>query len=100
MPKLTGKAVPLAERIDSLAKEGELYERLEGKKVRCYACGHRCLIPEGQRGICQVRFSRGGALMVPHGYVVGLQCDPTEKKPLFHVLPGSGALTFGMLGCD
>jgi len=38
--------------------------------------------------------------MVPHGYVGALQCDPTEKKPFFHVLPGSLALTFGMLGCD
>ena len=26
--------------------------------------------------------------------------DPIEKKPFFHVLPGSDALTFGMLGCD
>jgi pyruvate formate lyase activating enzyme len=47
-----------------------------------------------------VRFNRGGTLMAPHGYVGALQCDPTEKKPLFHVLPGSKALTFGMLGCD
>jgi pyruvate formate lyase activating enzyme len=100
MPKLVGRAIPLAERIDTLAKEGELYERLENSKVRCYACGHRCLIPAGQRGICQVRFNRGGTLMVPHNYVVGLQSDPTEKKPFFHVLPGSRALTFGMLGCD
>jgi pyruvate formate lyase activating enzyme len=100
MPKLAGRAIPLAERLDSLTKEGELYERLEGDKVRCYACGHRCLILDGQRGICQVRFNRGGRLMVPHNYVGALQCDPTEKKPLFHVLPGSRALTFGMLGCD
>ena len=100
MPKLVGKAIPLAQRIDSLAKEGELYERLPGEKVRCHACGHRCLIPDGQRGICQVRFNSGGTLMVPHNYVVGLQGDPIEKKPFFHVLPGSQALTFGMLGCD
>jgi pyruvate formate lyase activating enzyme len=26
--------------------------------------------------------------------------DPIEKKPFFHVLPGAGALSFGMLGCD
>jgi pyruvate formate lyase activating enzyme len=32
--------------------------------------------------------------------VAALQCDPTEKKPFFHVLPGSLTLTFGMLGCD
>jgi pyruvate formate lyase activating enzyme len=38
--------------------------------------------------------------MVPAGYVAALQCDPTEKKPFFHVHPGSLALTFGMLGCD
>jgi len=47
-----------------------------------------------------VRFNKGGTLMVPHGYVGALQCDPTEKKPFFHCLPGSLALTFGMLGCD
>ncbi len=100
MPKLAGKAIPLAEHIDSLTKEGELYERLEGDKVRCYACGHRCVILASQRGICQVRFNSDGTLMVPHNYVVGLQGDPIEKKPFFHVLPGSMALTFGMLGCD
>src|SRR3972149_1996525 len=99
-PLLLSKAIPLSERIDALTREGELYERLSGNKVRCYACGHRCLVPDGQRGICQVRFNRGGTLMVPHGYVGALQCDPTEKKPFFHVLPGSRALTFGMLGCD
>ncbi len=100
MPRLAGKAVSLAERLDSLVREGELYERLAGDRVRCYACGHRCLILEGQRGVCQVRYNRDGKLWVPHGYVGALQCDPTEKKPFFHVLPGSQALTFGMLGCD
>ena len=100
MPRLAGKAIPLSDRIDALTREGELYERLPGSKVRCYACGHRCLVLDGQRGICQVRFNRGGTLMVPYRYVGALQCDPTEKKPFFHVLPGSRALTFGMLGCD
>ncbi len=90
----------LAEILDARTKEGELYERLDDNKVRCYACGHRCVVLDGLRGICQVRFNRGGTLFVPHGYVVALQCDPTEKKPFFHVLPGSLTLTFGMLGCD
>jgi pyruvate formate lyase activating enzyme len=27
-------------------------------------------------------------------------CDPIEKKPFFHALPGSRAFSFGMLGCD
>jgi len=41
-----------------------------------------------------------GTLMVPFRYSAGLQNDPIEKKPFFHALPGSLALSFGMLGCD
>ncbi|MFQ5913661.1 MAG: AmmeMemoRadiSam system radical SAM enzyme [Nitrospinota bacterium] len=90
----------LAEVLDARTCEGDLYEPLEDHRVRCFACGHRCLILEGRRGICKVRFNQGGRLIVPTGYVGALQCDPTEKKPFFHVLPGSHTLTFGMLGCD
>ena len=90
----------LAENLDQLTVPGDLYERLPGEAVRCYACAHRCLIREGRRGICQVRFNREGTLRVPRGYAAGIQADPIEKKPFYHVLPGSDALTFGMLGCD
>jgi len=90
----------LAERLDALTREGELYESLTDNAVRCYACAHRCRIPEGRRGICQVRFNRGGVLYVPWGYVSGLQVDPIEKKPFYHFLAGGDALSFGMLGCD
>jgi len=90
----------LANVLDGLTVEGELYEALADKSVRCFACGHRCLIREGKRGICQVRFNQGGKLRVPWGYVAALQSDPIEKKPFSHVMPGSNALTFGMLGCD
>ena len=90
----------LAEILDQLTVEGELYKRLSDGKVLCYACGHRCTIFPGKRGICKVRFNEHGTLKVPWGYVAALQCDPTEKKPFNHVLPGSLTLTFGMLGCD
>src|SRR5512139_2656894 len=90
----------VGEILDQLTVEGELYEKLADEAVRCYACGHRCLIREGRRGICQVRFNEAGVLYVPWGYVAALQVDPIEKKPFFHVLPGAEALTFGMLGCD
>jgi len=90
----------LGEVLDRMTVEGELYDSLPDNTVRCYACGHRCLIREGRRGICQVRFNRGGKLFVPWGYVAALQADPIEKKPFYHILPGSDALTFGMLGCD
>jgi len=92
--------VPLAHTLDELVRAGTLYEKLDGKRVRCFACAHRCAVNDGARGICQVRYNRGGTLFVPHGYVAALNPDPTEKKPFFHVLPGSITLTFGMLGCD
>jgi len=88
---------------DVLAKqtrEGGLYERREKDWVVCLACGHRCRIPPGRDGICRVRFNDAGMLRVPYGYVAGLAVDPIEKKPFFHALPGSSALSFGMLGCD
>jgi pyruvate formate lyase activating enzyme len=78
----------------------ELVESLPDGRLRCHACGHRCPIPEGREGVCRVRLRRGELLEVPWGYVGALQCDPIEKKPFFHALPGSDALSFGMLGCD
>ncbi len=91
----------VAEILDEMTVENmDLAEALPDSSARCVACAHRCLIREGRRGICQVRYNRGGKLYVPWGYVAGLQADPIEKKPFYHVLPGSDALTFGMLGCD
>jgi pyruvate formate lyase activating enzyme len=99
---LSATAASLAEVLDEMTVEGapELTEHLGDDALRCFACGHRCLIKEGKRGICKVRFNEGGQLRVPVNYVAALQCDPTEKKPFFHALPGSDTLTFGMLGCD
>jgi pyruvate formate lyase activating enzyme len=71
-----------------------------GGRLRCLACGHRCLLGEGRAGICRVRYVEDGGLRVPRGYVGALQVDPIEKKPFFHAYPGTAALSFGMLGCD
>src|SRR5919199_1193370 len=90
----------LAEVLARETREGELYERLPDGRLRCYACGHCCPLPNGAVGVCKVRFNDGGRLRVPWGYVGGVQCDPIEKKPFFHAHPGALAYSFGMLGCD
>ena len=90
----------LQEVLQKAVREGELYEKMERGFVRCYACGHCCRIPDGQLGVCKVRYNEGGKLLVPWGYVASAQCDPIEKKPFFHAYPGALAYSFGMLGCD
>jgi len=86
--------------LDGLTVPADLVVKQPDDSVRCTACAHRCLVRAGRRGICQVRFNEGGQLQVPWGYVAALNADPVEKKPFYHLLPGSIALTFGMLGCD
>jgi pyruvate formate lyase activating enzyme len=99
MPAIPTTNQPLATTLDERTAVGKLW-KAEGDRIRCLACGHRCLIGNGRRGICKVRFNAGGELRVPSGYVDGVACDPIEKKPFFHVYPGCDAFTFGMLGCD
>ena len=90
----------LADVLARETREGELYETLPDGRLRCTACGHCCPLPRGAVGVCKVRFNRDGRLLVPWGYVGGVQCDPIEKKPFFHAYPGALAYSFGMLGCD
>ncbi|MBN1285158.1 MAG: AmmeMemoRadiSam system radical SAM enzyme [Anaerolineae bacterium] len=92
----------LQKQLDALTAPGELYEVVDAEAgtLRCVACAHRCLLKAGRRGVCQVRFNESGELRVPFGYVSALNADPIEKKPFYHVLPGTVALSFGMLGCD
>ena len=86
--------------LDCDTQPGKLVRELENASLICTACGHLCKLKSGQRGICKVRYNDQGILRVPFNYVAGLQNDPIEKKPFFHALPGSRAMSFGMLGCD
>src|SRR5690242_10658483 len=68
--------VNLADVLARETREGELYETLPDGRLRCTACGHCCPLPAGAVGVCKVRFNRDGRLLVPWGYVGGVQCDP------------------------
>ncbi len=94
------RILTLEQLLSERSQEGCLYEKLSEYRVQCHACAHRCKIPPGKKGICQVRTNEDGLLRVPRNYVGALEADPIEKKPFFHALPGAQALSFGMLGCD
>lgn len=64
-------------------------------------CPHRCVIREGERGFCGVRVNRGGELYtLVYGNPCAVHIDPIEKKPLFHFLPGTTALSIATAGCN
>jgi len=69
--------------------------------VRCDLCAHRCLVRPGRRGICGVRENRAGSFVtLVYGEAVAAELDPIEKKPLYHVLPGTTAYSIATRGCS
>jgi len=84
-----------------MEREAFLYQKLEDDKVRCVLCGHRCVIADGDFGVCQVRQNRGGVLhTLVYGSAISQNIDPIEKKPLYHFYPGSAAYSIATLGCN
>jgi len=82
-------------------KEALLYEKLDGRRVRCHLCAHRCTIAEGHKGVCLVRENRQGTLYtLVYGIPLSQAVDPVEKKPLFHFYPGSTAFSIATAGCN
>ena len=78
-----------------------LYRRAESGGVDCVLCSHRCRIKEGGRGICRVREEAGGRLYsLVYGMAISANVDPIEKKPLFHVLPGTQSYSIATIGCN
>lgn len=68
--------------------------------IRCGVCAHRCLVRPGRRGICGVRENRDGLLLaLAYGAVAAVALDPIEKKPLYHVDPGTVAYSIATTGC-
>ncbi|MEI6185670.1 MAG: AmmeMemoRadiSam system radical SAM enzyme [Dehalococcoidia bacterium] len=81
--------------------EALLYDKLDGRRVRCNVCLWRCIVNPGKAGVCGVRRNENGSLQIlNYGKVSSLAADPIEKKPLFHFFPGSSVLSFGTVGCN
>lgn len=83
-------------------KSMRYYKNVEGKEsIVCLLCRHACKLKEGQTGICGVNQNKEGELKtLVYGHPIALNVDPVEKKPLYHLLPGSKVLSFGTVGCN
>lgn len=81
--------------------EAYLYQVQKDKTVKCNLCNHRCLIKDGKRGICGVRENQDGILKtLVYGQLIAMHIDPIEKKPLFHLRPGSFSYSVATVGCN
>lgn len=77
------------------------YWKTAGDRIQCELCPHACLIAGGRTGRCGIRRNRDGQLVSEsYGLISSLALDPIEKKPLFHVKPGSKVLSLGSAGCN
>lgn len=78
-----------------------LSKKLDSSKVLCQACLQACKLGEGEYGICGVRKVENTELkLLVYGLVAAVNVDPVEKKPMFHFLPKSRALSLGTVGCN
>ena len=81
--------------------EAMFYTRQDDDRVQCRLCQHFCKISVGKRGICGVRENRAGTLYsLVYGCAVATNVDPIEKKPLFHLQPGSKSFSVATVGCN
>lgn len=70
-------------------------------QLQCELCPKGCLIAPGHSGECRVRINLDGELRaVTYGFPCSVHADPIEKKPFFHFLPGSKALSLATAGCN
>jgi len=81
--------------------ESLLYNRLDNKNVVCHTCNHFCKIKPGKRGICGVRENQEGKLVfLAFDRVIAASVDPIEKKPIYHLKPGSLSYSIATPGCN
>ena len=82
-------------------KEAMLYDKSGDGKVKCNLCNHRCAIAPLKRGVCGVRENREGILYsLVYNKAISRNIDPIEKKPIFHLFPGSKSFSVATAGCN
>lgn len=69
--------------------------------VECLLCPRHCRLKEGDRGNCRVRTNIGGKLFsLVYGKPCAVHVDPIEKKPFYHMLPGTASFSIATAGCN
>ena len=82
-------------------KEAMFYQKLDQNQLVCNLCPHQCTLSDGKIGICGVRQNQSGVLYsLVYEKAIATHVDPIEKKPLFHVYPGTDSFSIATVGCN
>jgi pyruvate formate lyase activating enzyme len=88
-------------RPQAAVRDAMWFDALPDKAVKCTLCPRACVVADVERGYCGVRENQGGKYKtLVYGNLCSLNVDPIEKKPLFHYLPGTTALSVATVGCN
>lgn len=91
---------PVAVAIDAPRwTDAVLSADLDDGRVRCELCPHRCVLADGETGVCRVRRNSGHRLQTATFAATVTHLDAIERKPLYHFRPGSQVLTLAAPGC-
>ena len=98
---LTGKPPEGASTGGPIRHPARYFETLDGKRVRCKLCPRQCVVPDRGQGYCRVRENHAGQYYtLVYGRPAATHLDPIEKKPFFHVYPGTQAFSLATVGCN
>ncbi len=98
---VAGSGVTDGAHPQAAVRDAMWFERLPDKAVRCTLCPRECVVAEVERGYCGVRENQGGDYKtLVYGNLCSINIDPIEKKPLYHYLPRTTALSVATAGCN
>jgi pyruvate formate lyase activating enzyme len=81
--------------------EARYYKKLPDREIQCHLCPRNCILGDKERGYCGVRENREGTYYtLVYGKAAAVHVDPIEKKPFFHFLPKTMALSIATAGCN
>ena len=101
LPSLCSSLAAFGEKANLSRVEARYYKKHPDRETECLLCQRRCRLGDKERGYCGVRENQGGVYYtLVYGKACSLNVDPIEKKPFFHVLPGTTALSMATAGCN
>jgi len=96
-----GDLYAFGEKANLSRVEARYYNKKPDREIECVLCPRKCKLGDKERGYCGVRENIDGTYYtLVYGKACSVNIDPIEKKPFFHFLPKTNALSLAAAGCN